>query len=250
MLILSVGMPRAGSGWFYNLMHDLVVVNGGTDARLIRQRFHLNRIWSEVNCNIGVLSLRRLILSMLPALMGYTYVIKAHAAPSLTAIRLMKLGWLRAAYIYRDPRDAMLSALENGQRARQKGRANAFSELVDFEHALAFMQEYVQISQAWLALPHVLKVRYEDLVNSYDRETEKLSAFLGVNQGSQQTQAVLDRYRPAQATAEQKGLHFRKGISGRYRQVFTQTEQEILNRTFGDYLIKNGYQVERDLPAG
>jgi len=182
--------------------------------------------------------------------MGYTYVIKAHAAPSLTAIRLMKLGWLRAAYIYRDPRDAMLSALENGQRARQKGRANAFSELVDFEHALAFMQEYVQISQAWLALPHVLKVRYEDLVNSYDRETEKLSAFLGVNQGSQQTQAVLDRYRPAQATAEQKGLHFRKGISGRYRQVFTQTEQEILNRTFGDYLIKNGYQVERDLPAG
>ena len=36
MLILSVGMPRAGSGWYYNLTHDLIVSSGGQDARQVR----------------------------------------------------------------------------------------------------------------------------------------------------------------------------------------------------------------------
>jgi hypothetical protein len=45
-------MPRAGSGWHYNLIHDLVVAGGGQDARQIRQRFHLERFLTEVNCNM------------------------------------------------------------------------------------------------------------------------------------------------------------------------------------------------------
>jgi hypothetical protein len=32
MLVLSAGMPRAGSGWFYNLTHDLLLANGAQDA--------------------------------------------------------------------------------------------------------------------------------------------------------------------------------------------------------------------------
>ena len=35
MIILSVGMPRAGSGWHYNLIHDLM-----TDPRLCRGHRH------------------------------------------------------------------------------------------------------------------------------------------------------------------------------------------------------------------
>ena len=37
MIILSVGMPRAGSGWDYNLTNDLMLANGAQDARQIRQ---------------------------------------------------------------------------------------------------------------------------------------------------------------------------------------------------------------------
>lgn len=41
MITLAAGMPRAGSGWHYNLVHDLVVANGGREARLMRTRYHL-----------------------------------------------------------------------------------------------------------------------------------------------------------------------------------------------------------------
>ncbi|MDK1029824.1 MAG: hypothetical protein QGD96_10935, partial [Anaerolineae bacterium] len=79
MIILSVGMPRAGSGWHYNLIHGLMKTTGSYDAREIREKFRLQNILTEVNCNIGVLSLRRLARVMIPSLLGKTFVIKAHS---------------------------------------------------------------------------------------------------------------------------------------------------------------------------
>jgi hypothetical protein len=180
MLILAVGMPRAGSGWHYNLMHDLIVAAGGTDARQIRKRYHLESILTEVNCNLGALTPRRLLLCLLPSLFGYTYVFKAHAAPTPLAKWLLGRGWMKAAYIYRDPRDALLSAYENGRRAREKGNRNAFAELTDFEHALDFMRQYVAISEQWLAIPSVLATRYEDLLTDYGSEAKRLSPIPGI----------------------------------------------------------------------
>ncbi|HEY2981919.1 MAG TPA: hypothetical protein VGJ22_12110, partial [Anaerolineales bacterium] len=72
MIVLAVGMPRAGSGWHYNLVHDLMQAAGAVDARSIRAQYHLQDILTEVNCNIGVLSPRRLARVSVPALLGRT----------------------------------------------------------------------------------------------------------------------------------------------------------------------------------
>ena len=53
-IVLSAGMPRAGSGWYYNLVHDLVAASGGLASREIRQRYHLNRILTEVANGLAV----------------------------------------------------------------------------------------------------------------------------------------------------------------------------------------------------
>src|SRR5512143_1085982 len=112
MIVLSVGMPRAGSGWHYNLIHDLMRTTGCAEASDIRKRFKLERILTEVNCNIGVLSFRRLSAVAIPAMLGNTFVIKAHSKPTSAARLMRALRLLRITYIYRDPRDAMLSALD------------------------------------------------------------------------------------------------------------------------------------------
>ncbi len=241
MIILSVGMPRAGSGWYYNIMHDLVTAAGGQDARQIRQQYHLQGILTEVNCNIGALTLRRLLGVLIPSLQGNTFVIKAHAGPTSLARLFMRRNWMRVAYIYRDPRDAMLSAFDNGQRAIEKGRPNAFSHLTDFNKSLEFMQEYVGISEAWLAISQVLATRYESLKDDYDVETARLAAFLGLDCAVPAVQAVLERYRPEKARQGQQGIHFNKGKTGRFRERMTPEEQQILAQKFGPFLQKMGY---------
>lgn len=244
MIILSVGMPRAGSGWYYNLTNDLMLAYGAQDARQIRQRYHLQSILTEVNCNIGALTPRRLLAVLVPSLLGNSFVIKAHAGPTPFARLLIRHRWLRAAYIYRDPRDAMLSAFENGSRARERGRDNAFSHLVDFETSLKFMREYVQISQDWLATPQVLHTCYENMLSDYDTEASRLGEFLKLDKTSLRYQSVIDKYRPEEsARTEQKGLHFSKGKIGRFRQKMTSDQQEILVQTFGNYLQTLGYAL-------
>ena len=45
MIILSVGMPRAGSGWHYNLIHELDEDHGLCRcARKVREQYRLQGI--------------------------------------------------------------------------------------------------------------------------------------------------------------------------------------------------------------
>lgn len=241
MMILSIGMPRAGSGWYYNLTNDLMLANGARDARQIRRRFHLESILTEVNCNIGALTPRRLLAALIPALFGNTYVIKAHAAPTPLALALIRRGWVRAAYLYRDPRDALLSAMENGRRALERGRANAFTPYAEFDPALKFMQHQVAIWEAWMACSQALHTRYEDLLLDYDAQAAGLAKFLTIDPDRPENGAIIERYRPEMAQPDQKGIHFSHGKIGRFRQKMSAEQQQILLQAFGPYLERMGY---------
>lgn len=243
MIILAVGMPRAGSGWHYNLIHDLLATTGCDDAREIRARFGLEKILTEVNCNIGVLSARRLVMVTRPALMGHTFVIKAHSAPTVWARALIQGGLMRAAYIYRDPRDAMLSAFDYGQRAVEKGRPNAFSHLTSFEKCVDFIAEYVAGWEQWMKVPSVLKTRYEDLLTQYDAEAVRIARFYGINPAEEKAAAVIAQYRPEGQAQGQQGTHFFKGQAGRFRERYSAAQQEILSKRFGAQLQKMGYTI-------
>ncbi len=242
MIILSAGMPRAGSGWHYNIIHGLIVATGGADARQIREKYHLQSILTAVNCNIGVLSLRRLAMVSVPALLGNTFVIKAHAGPTVWSRLLQRVGMLRITYIYRDPRDAMLSAYEFGQRAIRKGRPNAFSHLRDFQTCLAFMTDYVRIWEKWMQEKDILITRYEDLLTDYEAEMRRLIHFLGLDENHPEVRAVMERYRPGTGN-DQQGLHFYKGRIGRFREHYSPEEQRILAEHFGDALKRMGYAL-------
>jgi len=256
MIILSVGMPRAGSGWHYNLTHDLMKTAGAVDARDIREKYRLQSILTEVNYNIGVLSARRLAMVTLPTLMGNTFVIKAHAGPTPSSRFLQSLGLLRITYIYRDPRDAMLSAFEYGQRGLQNGRPNAFSHLTDFQKSLDFIMDYVRIWDRWSTEKNVFTTRYEDLQTNYVNEVTRLAVFLKLDGDKPEARAELSRKVPEWGSVQkviedyhgpvvegQKGLHFNKGKIGRFRESYGAEEKAILKDRMGPYLPRMGYEL-------
>ena len=242
MIILSVGMPRAVSGWYYNLTNSIMLANGAQDSRQIRQRYHLQSILTEVNCNIGTLTPKRILPVLIPSLLGNTFVIKAHAAPTPMASFLIKNGWMKTTHIYRDPRDALLSALENGERARAAKRRNAFSSLENLDDGLSFMLTYLDIWYKWMQRKKVLHVRYEDLLTSYDLEAKKLVDFLNIDQFDHHIQTEISKFHPENTSTEQKGIHFSQGKIGRYRRRMNQANQEKMNISFMPYLKQMGYE--------
>ena len=242
-IILSVGMPRAGSGWYYNLTHDLLVAAGFRDARQMRERYHLGGILTEVNLNIGALTWRRVLMVLLPAILGNTFAIKTHAGPTPLALFLIRKGLIKPTYIYRDPRDALLSAYEYGQRARENQRDNAFARLETLEQAVDFMHAYVRVSEAWLACDRALHVRYEDFLKVYDSEVIRLAAFLGLPGDTPEVLEVSDQYRPERGSPDQKGWHLSKGKIGRFREVFNDRQKDLFAQVFGPYLERMGYSI-------
>lgn len=243
MLFLSVGMPRAGSGWHYNLIHDLVVAAGGDDARQVRERFFLSPILTEVNCNIGTLKPKRLLPVMVPAVLGKDFVVKAHSGPTDLARRYIQRGRIKAAYIYRDPRAALLSAHEYGQRILERGRPNAFSHLDTIEKAVDFMKEYVDIWEQWMELPGVLRTSYEDFLSDYDQEVKRLLEFLEIKADKSRVLAAIARYRPGQATKEHQGLHYFKGQPERFRTALTPEQLAYCNEVLGSAIERMGYRL-------
>ena len=240
-MILSVGMPRAGTGWIYNLTQDLVIAAGGVDAKYIRARYGLKRFLTEVNCNLGTVSFYRIIPSVLPLLFEPAYVIKLHAERRLLADKLIKIGLIKPTYIFRDPRDALLSAYEYGQRMTAKGLVNAFTPLKTIEDAIEFMDFYVESARGWISLPGALVTKYEDLKGNYDQEAARLIEFLDIDPSQPGIQGVIDKYRPDQTPHHSQGMHFVKGKVGRHRQSFSPEQLQLCKDRFGDFLADYGY---------
>ncbi len=240
-LVLSVGMPRAGSGWYYNLTQDLVVAVGGIDAKKIRLKYRLNHLLTEVNCNIGTLSFYRLLPVMVPVLFEPRYVIKLHAERRLLADLLIRMKLIKPTYIYRDPRDALLSAYEYGQRMSSQGLTNAFTPLRTIDDAIAFMDFYVKIAAGWMSSPHTLKVKYENLLEDYDSEVDRLVDYLEIDRREAEINNIIERYRPGKRSNKSQGTHFVKGVIGRYQEKLTEVQLADCQRLFGDFLTKYGY---------
>lgn len=238
MIILAAGMPRAGSGWHYNLVHDIVVAAGGQDARAIRRRFLLTPILTEVNCNIRSLSVKRLAPVLVPSMLGNTFAIKTHSGPTPMALRLMQTKRMRVTYIYRDPRAALLSAFEYGQRARAAGRHNAFARLETMQQAIDFIKLYLRVWKQWTARTDVHTMRYEDLLVNYDAEAEKLARFLKADPANPAVKEAIDFYRSEQGS---KGQHFQHGEAERFREALTAEQLAVANAAFAPFLADMGF---------
>lgn len=242
MIILAIGMPRAGSGWHYNYIKELMATTGCDDARDIRSKFGLQKILTEVNCNIGVLSLRRLLMVSIPALLGHTFVIKAHSGPTPWLRFFVSIGIIRPLYIYRDPRDAMLSAHDYGQRVLEKqGRANSFSHLTDFKQAMDFFDPYIKDWEAWNKVPGVLITRYEDLLADFEGEGKKIITFLGLDPADERIKIITNKNQPTGSVQGKQGTHFFKGQIGRFRESYSEKELKLFYRKYGSILQKMGY---------
>ena len=90
--------------------------------------------------------------------------------------------------------------------------------------------------------------RYEDLRADPVGELERLARFLSVKSSRGELVRIAARY---QMDGKRKhrdshlglGVHFDRGVTGRYKEVLTEQELALCNEHFAGYLPKMGYQV-------
>lgn len=244
MIVISAGMQKAGTGWYYNLTNDLLLRSGHQDARFIRDKFELNDMLLYHNCNIEVLSpfnLRRLEVLHHA---GFTFAVKTHSAPTDALKELVRKDIFKITYIYRDPRDVAISAFEHGKDLRSKGRLDTFAKLNNLENAIMFANTLLDVWNQYRELNQILICRYEDLVSDPKREMIKLMDFLDLECAPSQLDEIIESYSKKRILNNEKMqgfLHYNQGFAGRYRLQMTSDNIALCNRYFGHYLPQMGY---------
>lgn len=165
MVIISAGMQKSGSGWYFNLTNDLLISAGYSDVREIRKKYSLESILEYYNCNIGELTEDKIELITSLPLNESIFVVKTHSGPFDSLNKFISNGIVKATYIHRDPRDVVLSVLDHGERIRKQGENHFFGKIKTFEEAVLWVKtELFPIWDEWNKLEDVLLVRYEDLL--------------------------------------------------------------------------------------
>lgn len=203
---------------------------------------------SRGNAQIA-LTLPSLLLISLPLAAGKTYVHKTHDSPAahpgrplscwLTSCYLQK-HWFTPLYIYRDPRDVILSAYEYGIRKAEKGHPNFFSARVpSIETGVDWIKLHLKNWQWWMNHPGIIATRYEDFLTDYDHQLAKVFDYLELDVEDKALRSLVEKYRPGKPP--QPGTHFHKGIVGRFREVFSAEQIQFCHEELGHALRAMNY---------
>jgi hypothetical protein len=164
-------------------------------------------------------------------------------------------------FIYRDPRDMLVSQVyfatdmyeEHGMHAYYKSLPDFGSRLKaaitgvdqDGSKMVSVKQRYEGVFQ-WLDQPHVLCIRFEDLIL---RRDATLNAMLDqVEQTGYRIATPREKALPILVAAIQpkKSRTFRSGKTGGWRDHFTDEHKKLFKEVAGDLLVRLGYEASND----
>ncbi|MEM7587159.1 MAG: sulfotransferase domain-containing protein [Acidobacteriota bacterium] len=249
MIAVSASMRKGGSGWFFNVMHDLVHAATGVNTRKMRTLFPaLQTIIHPPNCLVKQLSREHLErLDFLHA-DGKTIVLKTHASPSAELCARLEAGVAKAAYLYRDPRDVALSAFDHAESIRADPQRfvnkGPYEFMESLDDAIRFAAKQLRTWRAWTELEYVLTARYEDFLRDDEALAIRMAEFLELDLARRKIVRIVARYRPAKLNGlRARRVHFNVGTARRFEKTMNRRQLDLCNELFGDHLPKMGYQL-------
>lgn len=226
----ALGFPKSGTGWVNRMLVDYLELPG---LRLKHRK--------------------------LPALSPC--VIKMH--------RFLKGDGIknRTIYIMRDPRDVVVSYYWHVLRKGGAGQRDVESTMrvtmtqENIQQNLPAMIEYLQLGRCGAKayshhIAHALAnnyiiIKYEDLLNDcFNTLSEALSRLSGVTVNEDRLRETVSRHTFEAETGRPQGVaapdnYIRKGISGDWKNYFTDEAIRVLDKYCGETMVKLGYESDR-----
>jgi Sulfotransferase domain len=177
---------------------------------------------------------------------GHTLVFKTHRPPTAALRERIAHGSVIATYLFRDPRDVVASALDQGAKMRAEGALpfRGFARLTSFDRAARWLERrLLPVWQEWASIDGVLTLRYEDLLADPQGTMARTLAHLEIDAPPDVVDRVVRDYTAAnvQDATICQALELNNGATEPRRTVLTPDQQRRLEPT----LLRMGY-----LPGG
>jgi hypothetical protein len=242
MLIVSVSAPRAGSSWYYQMITVLLLAAGQQNAESLREKYRWLFPGATRNMNVGILYGTKLLrLAALSQAFG-SFAVKTHAKPTRMLRVLSRYRLAKSIFIYRDPRDRLVSIMNIAAKQREAGIGErSFAYIQGFDDALEAVTTSYQHFKMWEQNPETLLVRFEDLVQNRNTEMKRTADFLNLSLSDEAIATALARF---DEPNKEKRLHFVSGKIGTYKEALTPEQIQQANTVLADDIVKLGYTLE------
>lgn len=236
LIYFSYGMTKSGSTLAYQLARCAFIEAGFDQPRLstaaVENRRHINFVG-------GIDPARAEAIRTETHQIGHPIAFKTHARPEDDVVKMLQNGEAFAHATYRDPRDMALSMLDHGKRAREMGKA-AFSEYFEIDDTIDNLRHQSNTLLAWLSLPNVRPIYYEDLAFNMEQTAAILTAELGVD---------VPVHKVIKKATQDNFTQKNKAVSARHETEMSQETSQRFRRVFApffDRLIDNRDRLPLD----
>ncbi len=232
LIYFSYGMTKTGSTLAYQLTRAVLVAAGCPQPKLkaaaLRHSARINHAQHLTEADIA--DIRAEVANW-----DGPVVIKTHTRPDDPAVvALLQSGEAVAHACYRDPRDMALSMLDHGKQARAEGKP-AFSEIETLDDALNGIRNQMDSLTAWLRLPNVLPLCFDDIAFRSAETVDRIADQLGLRVDAEQI---------AEQVKDTTFTQFNKGVASRYRSEMSAADADRITTEFSPF-----YQTLIDGPA-
>ena len=176
LLYFSYGMTKTGSTLAFQLVRSAPDLCGFPQDRVpldvvnpVLRRNFVNHITQRQLAELKDEAKKR----------GYPIALKTHMRPDPCVVEAIQSGEAIAHACYRDPRDMALSMLDHAQKSRETG-GDEFAELTNLEQAFSNIRSQHDSLTAWLRLPNVMPLYFEDIAFNTVETARRILKQLGL----------------------------------------------------------------------
>lgn len=248
-IIFVAGLPKSGTTWVENFL----TMVGGYSIRPISGDPNI-----IINNDLPVNA-----FELFPE--GEYSFIKTHANPSVQNIEVIKsAGITKILIMYRDIRDVTVSryfhllkfpkgpdepyAVDYNRISKEEGMKHSATIVID--RMVPWIDGWIE--EARLNPEKYLVIKYEQLLEDPAREFGRINTFFDLGMSENKIERILRKLQEMKKRVldidrghGQKST-FRKGIIGDWKNHFNPEVKKLFKERVGDFLIKLGYEKDRD----
>ncbi len=236
MIYISASFPKSASSLLFLYTEKMLLVSGMRTGQSFFRNYYKEGFVPRIGIVNGVFFL-------FVSLFFGNIVIKTHGGYNYVTRLLIAMGLAKGFYIYRDPRDVILSALDHGVNARTKEHKTpadrAFERCTNKEQLYPVIKKYYLYYRQWTSSGTNKVITYSDLLTVPVETLEELSRFLKLSIAISQLQELITGFNNKKVELK----NFNKGKLYRFNEEMTQEEVEAVEKNVGDCIQEMGFKL-------
>jgi hypothetical protein len=244
-VLFVAGLPKSGSTWLERMLssypgfHQLLIPDVAA-YELTSGGSHDYELPDDMFSRFG----KMLVLT------------KMHVHGSIHNVKVLRQAGIRYVVLYRDLRDVAISHHFYVRQTPWHPEYPVYVNLSLPEGLAAFAERTLEPFADWVRLWHQnrdpemsLELRYEHMLTDPIRVMTRVAQHFELDSSTETTRSIVERHsfkRLSGGRAQGQDSHssfFRKGISGDWKNHFTDELRDIYKQRIGDFLVEFGYET-------